>query len=233
MAGTDISPDLEALLALREPTRATLYAYVVSQPAGVGRDEAAAAVRISRSLAAFHLDRLEAAGLLTASYRRLSGRTGPGAGRPSKLYSRSPRQLDVTLPHREHELLAALLAASASEPHEAPETDSAREVGRSLGARARRRMRATPTLYRLAECAESVLARLGFEPYRESAREIRLRNCPFDPVSRRYESIVCRQALALVGGVLEGVDVDGLGAYRQPNSDRCCVVLRSETGLAR
>lgn len=39
---------------------------------------------LSRSTTAFHLDRLADEGLLEVEYRRLSGKTGPGSGRPSK-----------------------------------------------------------------------------------------------------------------------------------------------------
>lgn len=48
--------------------------------AGVGLD---VGEHTARALAAFHLDRLVKAGLLETEYRRLSGRTGPGAGRPA------------------------------------------------------------------------------------------------------------------------------------------------------
>jgi predicted ArsR family transcriptional regulator len=43
-------------------------------------------VEVSRNLAAFHLDRMASTGLLTVEYRRLTGRSGRGAGRPAKLY---------------------------------------------------------------------------------------------------------------------------------------------------
>src|SRR5438132_924455 len=101
--------DLERLAMLREPTRNRLYEFVERQAHPVSRDEAAAAIGITRELAAFHLDRLVDVGLLRAEYRRLGGRTGPGAGRTSKLYRRSRHQVQVSLPHRDHELLARLL----------------------------------------------------------------------------------------------------------------------------
>ena len=76
----------------------------------VGRDEAAGAVGVSAALAAFHLDRLVETGLLVPEYRRLSGRTGPGAGRPAKLYRRAPREVSVSLPERRYETAARLFA---------------------------------------------------------------------------------------------------------------------------
>ncbi|MDQ3641298.1 MAG: helix-turn-helix domain-containing protein, partial [Actinomycetota bacterium] len=80
--------DLAALAALGDPLRRRLYRFVGGQDHPVGRDEAAAGVGISRSTAAFHLDRLVDDGLLDAEFRRLTGRRGPGAGRPAKLYRR-------------------------------------------------------------------------------------------------------------------------------------------------
>jgi predicted ArsR family transcriptional regulator len=218
--------DIEALTTLREPTRRALYEHVARQPDAVSRDEAATALGVNRPLAAFHLDRLVGAGLLTAEYRRLSGRTGPGAGRPAKLYRRSRRRVTVHLPPRDTELLATVLAAAVA-PAE-PETDSldsAREIGRSLGMRARKRLRARPTAKRLVQCVEDVLDTIGFEPYRRSEREVRLRNCPFDPLSRRFTPVVCGAGVALARGVVEGVGADGVQVTRDERPDQCCIVL--------
>ena len=111
---TDVRQDIDAIGVLHDPQRRAIYGYVSRQRHDVSRDEAARAVSISRSLAAFHLDRLVEAGFLEASYRRLSGRQGPGAGRPSKLYRRSNRQLSISLPERQYELLAQLFAGPLS-----------------------------------------------------------------------------------------------------------------------
>src|SRR5512143_1010773 len=87
--------NIEAVALLEEPVRRALYEWVIRDGGPVSRDEAAAGVGISRALAAFHLDRLVRGGLLSPEYRRLSGRTGPGAGRPAKLYRRGPREVAV------------------------------------------------------------------------------------------------------------------------------------------
>src|SRR5258708_8566180 len=98
-----------AVSSLDDPVRGRLYEYVSRQPAPVGRDDAAAAVGIGRALAVYHLDKLVESGLLAASYRRPAGRTGPGAGRPAKVYARSDREFAVSVPPREYELAARLL----------------------------------------------------------------------------------------------------------------------------
>src|SRR6476661_2902690 len=95
---------------LAEPLRLDLYRYVVAQPEPVSREQAAEGVGVPRHTAKFHLDRLVEEGLLDTEFQRLSGRRGPGAGRPAKLYRRSGRELSVTLPARRYDLAGQLLA---------------------------------------------------------------------------------------------------------------------------
>ena len=96
--------------ALAEPVRRELYRFVASAPEDVSREQAAQALGIALHSAKFHLDRLVDEGLLDVTFRRLSGRSGPGAGRPSKLYRRSDRQLSVSLPERRYDLVGEVLA---------------------------------------------------------------------------------------------------------------------------
>jgi hypothetical protein len=117
---TKLEEQIAPLASLTDPTRRRLYLFAVARPQGMGRDEAATGVGISRALAAFHLDRLVADGLLVADYRRLSGRTGPGAGRPAKIYRRSARELSFSIPRRNYEPLARLLAQALTSTGEAP-----------------------------------------------------------------------------------------------------------------
>ena len=137
----DSVASLDQLAVLAEPIRRRLYEFVVSQPAPVGRDEAAQGVRIGRPLAAFHLDRLVAGGLLETEFHRRSGRTGPGAGRPAKFYRRAAgRHLEVSLPPRRYGLAAEILAEGLDRSTE-PEAgamvlEAARAEGQRLGAHA-------------------------------------------------------------------------------------------------
>ena len=104
--------DFGAVSLLDEPARRRLYGWVVAQARPVGREEAAKAVKITRSLATFHLDRLAEAGLLEAGYRRLSGKVGPGAGRPARVYWRAAREFNVSLPDRRYDRAAGLFASA-------------------------------------------------------------------------------------------------------------------------
>src|SRR4051812_8819126 len=87
--------DISALGLLDEPVRLRVYEWVAAQGRPVGRDETAKALEIGRPLATFHLDRMAAAGLLEAGYRRLNERRGPGAGRPARVYWRGDRDFSV------------------------------------------------------------------------------------------------------------------------------------------
>ena len=143
MARHDFSASVAGVASLAEPQRRALYRFVVNRGDAVSKDEAAAALGVARSVAAFHLDRLVADGLLTTEFRRLTGRQGPGAGRPAKLYRRADAELSVSLPARQYDLAAGLLAAAVNDatrtgtPVGEALTRVATEYGRELGERAR------------------------------------------------------------------------------------------------
>jgi predicted ArsR family transcriptional regulator len=111
----DRSAQVSAVAALAEPTRRRLYEHVVRQPRPVGRDDVAEALGVPRATTAFHLDRLVADGLLDVHFERRTGRTGPGAGRPAKLYRRSDTAVEVSLPERRYDLAGELLASALDE----------------------------------------------------------------------------------------------------------------------
>src|SRR5262245_11330796 len=135
---SDFERKMDALGALADPGRRALYRYVVSRaPADVSRDDAARAAGMPRALAAFHLDRLVRSGLLEPVYRRLSGRTGPGAGRPAKLYRRAEREVAVSLPPRRYDLVAQIAVQALAERPSGVSLDdvcaAAQDVGRGIG----------------------------------------------------------------------------------------------------
>src|SRR5919202_3194136 len=101
--------------ALEDPARRALLEFVGAADGAVSRDDAAQALGLTRRATAFHLDRLAEAGLLEVEYRRLTGRSGPGAGRPSKLYRRPAGEVAVSVPERHYDLAGDLLAAAVEE----------------------------------------------------------------------------------------------------------------------
>lgn len=227
----ELERQLAGLAALEEPVRRSLYFYVVHRQGEVGREEAAQAVGISRALAAFHLDRLAAEGLLDTAFRRLTGRGGPGAGRPAKLYRRSDRQLEVSLPQRSYELAARVLAgamgALGSRRTGGALRKTARAIGESIGADARARSGTRPGRRRLFAGAMAALAAQGYEPER-AAGEIRLRNCPFHALVGEQKDLVCGMNLALIQGVVAGLDLPGVKPVLAPRPGMCCVSLELE-----
>jgi predicted ArsR family transcriptional regulator len=223
----EVAAQISAIAALNEPIRRALYAYIAERPGPVGRDEAAQAVGISRDLAAFHLDKLLEAGLLDAEYRRLSGRSGPGAGRTAKLYRPSGRQIRVVLPERRYDLAAELMAEALEDPGGDPAAAlnrAARRFGERLGAEARREVGPRPGTNRLLDRACAVLRDHGFEPLRAD-REIRLRNCPFDKLANEHTTLVCGMNLALAEGLLAGLGADGIEVRLDPMPGTCCIAL--------
>ena len=224
---------LSGLAALDDPVRRALYRHVAVAGRDVSRDEAAQAVGISRNLAGFHLDRLVAEGLLAASFRRLSGRSGPGAGRPAKLYRRSTRQLEVSLPPRRYELAARLLADALDDSAAAKAREallvSAREQGAEIGAEARAQAGPGASGERVLESLVAALAAQGYEPEVEGS-ELRLRNCPFHALVSAHTQLVCGMNLALLEGVVSGLEVPGAKPVLAPRPGLCCVCVLLETG---
>jgi predicted ArsR family transcriptional regulator len=220
---------IEGLAALAEPARRDLYLYVVRRQQDVSRDEAAKAVGVSRSLAGFHLDRLVEEGLLEASFRRLSGRTGPGAGRPAKVYRRSRRQLEVSVPQRSYGLAARILAtaidASAARGARSALKKSARRIGEQIGVVARERAGSRPGKKRLIDGMVDALVEQGYEP-EAAPGAVRLRNCPFHALVGEHRELVCGMNLALIEGVVEGLDLPGVQPVLEPEPGMCCVWLR-------
>jgi predicted ArsR family transcriptional regulator len=227
--------DLAAVASLEEPARRALYDWVVASGRAVGRDEAAAAVGVTRALAAFHLDRLVRDGLLDTEYRRLTGRTGPGAGRPAKLYRRAPREVTVSLPDRRYETAAGLFAETLERlgDGDGPPVElrtAAHEVGLETGTHAadaagRPRSRAG----RRAAVVEALRER-GYEPFTDDAGDIRLRNCPYHALVDQHRPLVCGMNLALVDGVIDGAGGGGLEARLETQPGLCCVAIGERAG---
>ena len=224
----DRDAQLAAVAALAEPSRRRLYDHVVRQPAPVSRDEAAAAVALPRATVAFHLDRLVADGLLDVVFERRTGRTGPGAGRPSKLYRRADRAVEVSLPERSYDLAGDLLAAAlteaeaSGEPPRAVLERRAYERGRELAAGAG------------ADGGRDAVLRVlednGFEPRAEDGG-IALANCPFHRLARSHTELVCGMNLHLIGGVLDGVGSPGLVARLRPDAGHVLRPARRGAGV--
>ncbi len=226
----DFAEHISGVAVLAEPVRRDLYLYVVSEPEPVSRDRASDGLGVARHTAKFHLDKLVQEGLLDTEFKRLSGRRGPGAGRPTKLYKRSARQVSVTLPERRYDLAGQLMARAIDDcVHEGTAVvdalhAAAADLGGTLGDQVREEAGARPSRERLVAAVCGTLAAHGYEP-RRRGEGITLANCPFDALAHEHTELVCGMNLALVGAVADRAGDGRLAARLDPAADRCCVVL--------
>ena len=230
----DFASQVSGIGALGEPERRALYLYVAAQPEAVSRDQAAAGVDLPRHTAKFHLDKLVEEGMLDTEFRRLSGRRGPGAGRPTKLYRRSAREVSVTLPPRQYDLAGQILAdaVEVAARDGVPVVDAvhqaAAECGRRLGAGAQQVRDAVPTASPLDDVA-CVLSAQGYEP-RVQDGVVVLANCPFHALARDHTDLVCGMNLHLITAMLDELGHPEVRATLDPAPPRCCVRLTSTPG---
>jgi predicted ArsR family transcriptional regulator len=229
----DFDAQVARISALGEPIRRALYRFVVAQPEPVSREGAAAGVGVAHHAAKFHLDKLEADGLLEVEYRRPAGRAGPGAGRPTKLYRRSSREVAVSLPERRYDLAGRIMASAitAAQRTATPVADAlstaAGAAGRALGERAQHMIGRRPAV----EIVHDVLADTGYQPV-TGTDGIALANCPFGSLAASYTDVVCGINLELVEGLLTALHAgDELHARLAPAPGRCCVIV--DTAPAR
>jgi predicted ArsR family transcriptional regulator len=208
---------LAAIATLDDPVRRALYEFVTGSEEPVGRDAAAEALGLNRSTTAFHLDRLAAEGLLAVGYRRLSGRSGPGAGRPAKLYHRPEGELAVSIPQRRYDLAGELLAAAIEESERTDRPvrqvlpEIAHRIGRQIGA--------------AAGSVHDALVKYGFHPRADDRDGWVLGNCPFHNLARQHTELVCGLNLHLLRGVADGAGDERYTMLLEPDSTRCCVRL--------
>lgn len=227
---TDFEQHVAGIGALAEPVRRALYLFVCAQSSPVGRDQAADAVGVARHQAKFHLDRLEDEGLLESEYARLTGRTGPGAGRPSKLYRRSPDEVAVSLPHREYELAGRLMAGAIAESEQTgtPVLEALRRAavahGDAMGSTVTPGGRGRRSAVAALRTAVEALREHGYEPRLERDRAI-MANCPFHGLAQEETELVCAMNHALLSGFVDRMAPRQLTARLEPGDERCCVVL--------
>lgn len=227
---TDLD-EVTAVALLDEPPRRAVYDWVAAQHRPVSRDEVAGATGMSRGLAAFHLDRLAAGGLLETEFRRLTGRTGPGAGRPAKLYRRAERDISVSFPERRYGLAAELLADALEEvTDERPPAAlraAAHRLGEDVGRSARAAAGPRPSRARRREALVETLDERGYEPVERGGR-LRLGNCPFDALVDTHRDLVCGMNLALAEGILDGLGERRATAQLDRQPGLCCVAFDIE-----
>lgn len=229
---------LEAVGMLADDLRRGMYLFIRERARPVSRDEAAEAVGISRKLAAFHLDKLVEKGLLKAHYARLSGRVGPGAGRPSKVYEPTQTEMTVSIPSRSYDFAGRLLVKALERPSNSVSPrealrKTAYEEGFQVGREVRREQNLrSPGSKKTMQVAQQVLYDRGYEPYREEDGALRLRNCPFHVLAQESVELVCGMNQAFIAGVLEGLGNRSMSTELDPLPGQCCVRVKQSQEVA-
>jgi len=217
---------------LADPVRRRLYEFVCSQDQPVSRDQAAHAVGIARHKAKFHLDRLEAEGLLEADYVRLTGRSGPGAGRPAKRYRRGRKEFAITLPARDYELAGAIMADAISASARTG-TPILKAIYSAAAVRGRALADATADRLHGAEAALDLAVRIlgehGYEP-RRTDHAVVMANCPFHALATGRTELICGMNHSMLGGFVDAAAPGLLDARLEPAENRCCVTLAALSG---
>ncbi len=187
---------------------------------------------MARSVAAFHLEKMVEAGILETRFERLSGRSGPGAGRPSKLYRPNGAEVWASVPDRHYDLAGSLLASAVAES-----TTSGVAVGECLrsvaySAGSEVAGRSPDTGVTGSQRLLDLLNGQGYEPVviegerpdENACTEIALANCPFHRLVEDHRELVCDMNLSYLSGVVEGLDSpDAVTARLQPEPGYCCV----------
>ncbi|HZA17511.1 MAG TPA: helix-turn-helix domain-containing protein [Pseudonocardiaceae bacterium] len=220
---------LAAAAALSDQLRRRMYGFIRQAHRPVSREEAAKTVGISRKLAAFHLDKLVEVGLLRAHYEPVGGIRK--VGRTPKVYEPTNTEVRISIPAREHDLLAAILidALLSQDQDKRGHEDTfqvARHRGAELGAIERERTRpGRLSAERALTLATAALTRYGFEPDRVTPTLLRLRNCPFAPLAAKAPQLVCGINHAFLTGFLDTLQASTLTAVLAPRAGWCCVEL--------
>ncbi|MBT2586057.1 metalloregulator ArsR/SmtB family transcription factor [Arthrobacter sp. ISL-95] len=206
--------NLVAVASLGDENRRKLYGYVLGAGHAVGRDEAASALELPRSSVSFHLDRLVREGLLRTDFRKPPERTGPGSGRPSKLYSPVVDEIGVSIPERHYDLAGHILAAALKSASDGASVAAAlHDVAALKGSELGRSGDFT-----------GVLRDLGYEPVADAAGGYRLRNCPFHRLSQDHEEVVCAMNGAFLTGAARtsGLSADSVVPDPDHGPGHCC-----------
>lgn len=224
-------PSLRAVAALDDALRRRMYAFIRDAGHPVTREQVATATGVSRKLAAFHLDKLTEVGLLAAGYEP-AGRIRR-IGRAPKVYQPAGHDVRVSIPARHYGTLAGILIdAVLSDDGGAGARDAAVRVARERGEEAGERLREQARPGRLGaeralSVAEAALRQWGLEPRRDGQGGVRLRNCPYHPLTSKAPDLVCGINLGFVTGFLTGLRAPAVEATLVvPRAGECCVELR-------
>lgn len=205
---------LESVAALGDPVRREVYRVLQRNAEPLTRNQLAELTGLAASTLLFHLEKLVDAGLLKVEFRKLGERSGPGSGRPAKLYRLAHAEVAASVPDRRYDLAAELMAAAIDTSIrdnlaiQQALTKTAYDAGHRLGME--------------AGSIDGVLHANGYEPYPDGDGGFLLHNCPFHRLSRSHTEVVCGLNGALLTGALEGSGDVSHGVTPDPEGPYCC-----------
>jgi predicted ArsR family transcriptional regulator len=221
--------------AFGDPTRREIYLFAHERDDGVTAGEVAEHFELHPNVARHHLDKLASGGYLDVELAR-GVRTG--AGRPSKRYAVSAREVSLELPMRHDDVLVALLGKALSmlppDKAEAMAEEVGVEFGRAMAgamspssddpSRASNHKTVRAALHAVAEA----LTAHGFAAHAEKhGDELRIvaEHCPFGGAAIEHP-VICAVDRGMVAGMLEqlvGEPAMTETALSLPKGDRRCV----------
>ncbi|WCK53105.1 helix-turn-helix domain-containing protein [Aneurinibacillus sp. Ricciae_BoGa-3] len=199
---------LKLTSVLADPTRFSIYQYIVSNHRSVTVQEVAEQFDIHPNVARLHLTKLEDVNLLVSA----SEKTGKG-GRPSRLYTLSEQVVNLQFPPRDYQLLADIAIDTLLSLGEAGQK-GLNQMGRRFGNEAAKHAigkERTPlsqmTVEDKIESIQRLVLAQGLNPEIEMIddKTIRFRvfNCTFKETASRNPESVCQMHHALLRGIFE------------------------------
>ena len=212
--------------AFGDPTRRDIYLFARGDDDGVTAAEVAERFALHSNVARHHLDKLAAGGYLQVAVEQVHA----GAGRPSKRYRASNKQMELQFPARRDDLLIVLLGrALALVPPEQAEA-MAEEVGHDYGLSLAHDM-APDARHRSFRAALHAVAEAftahGFAAHAEArggSLAIIAEQCPFGSAAQQHP-FICAVDRGMVRGMLAGLygDTAPETTSSRPQGDDVCV----------
>ena len=209
-----------------DPTRRDIYLFAREDDDGVTAAEVAERFALHSNVARHHLDKLAAGGYLQVAVEQVHA----GAGRPSKRYRASNKQMELQFPARRDDLLIVLLGrALALVPPEQAEA-MAEEVGHDYGLSLAHDM-APDARHRSFRAALHAVAEAftahGFAAHAEArggSLAIIAEQCPFGTAAQQHP-FICAVDRGMVKGMLAGLygDTAPETTSSRPQGDDVCV----------
>ncbi|WP_099158499.1 helix-turn-helix transcriptional regulator [Virgibacillus ndiopensis] len=200
---------LQISSVLGDPTRFSIYQYIIQKHDEVNVSEIATQFEIHPNVARLHLSKLEDINMVV-SY---SQKTGKG-GRPSRLYRLSDEVIELHFPHRDYKLLSSIAIDAFVELGEAGK-HALYNTGKKYGLNIIKRVESVHfpenlSIDKKLHILEDTGTMLGMYPkfsYNQESNSITfsINNCPFKEVANHNHTMVCKMHNAFLKGMLEAL----------------------------